>query len=76
MEAENNGGVYLRPHPTFKNGPVLRESIERWVRDAVVATCRCLLQKLAVKIFSPRMCRKLMKDVPKSAMRKCERLVG
>ena len=71
-----------RPLPKFEWEQPMWSSVGLFVRESVVVTTRRAIEKLAVSRFAlektrlvtPRVASKLLKDVPRSAMRKCERL--
>ncbi|KDP39293.1 hypothetical protein JCGZ_01050 [Jatropha curcas] len=50
-----------------------QKSVKQIVRETTVVTTRRVLERLAVHYCSQRMAWKLLKDVPKSAVRKAER---
>lgn len=50
-----------------------KKSLKQIIRETTVVTTRRILERLAVHYVSQRMAWKLLKDVPKSAMRKAER---
>ncbi|GAB2279823.1 hypothetical protein Dimus_014462 [Dionaea muscipula] len=50
-----------------------KKSVKQIVRESTVVTTRRLLERLAVTYVSQRMAWKLLKDAPKSAMRKAQR---
>uniref|UniRef100_A0A6N2MK58 Uncharacterized protein n=1 Tax=Salix viminalis TaxID=40686 RepID=A0A6N2MK58_SALVM len=50
-----------------------QKSVKQIIRETTVVTTRRVLERLAVHHISQRMAWKLLKDVPKSAMRKAER---
>ncbi|CAL1392895.1 unnamed protein product [Linum trigynum] len=50
-----------------------RKSVKQIARETTVVTTRRILERLAVHYVSQRMAWKLLKDIPKSAMRKAER---
>ena len=74
LEAEANGGQYMRPHPTFTNKPVLLQSMFAFVRESILVVTRRVIQGVALRVFPPQRCRKLIKHVPRSALRKYERV--
>lgn len=49
------------------------KSIKQILRESTVVTTRRVLERLVVSYFSQRMAWKLLKDVPKSAIRKAQR---
>uniref|UniRef100_A0A1J3IY30 Isopentenyl-diphosphate delta-isomerase n=1 Tax=Noccaea caerulescens TaxID=107243 RepID=A0A1J3IY30_NOCCA len=51
----------------------LKKSAKQIARETTVVTTRRVLERLAVSYVSQRMAWKLLKDVPKSALRKAER---
>uniref|UniRef100_A0A5B7AQU8 Isopentenyl-diphosphate delta-isomerase n=1 Tax=Davidia involucrata TaxID=16924 RepID=A0A5B7AQU8_DAVIN len=51
----------------------LKKSVKQIIRESTVVTTRRVLERLAVHYVSQRMAWKLLKDVPKSAIRKAER---
>ncbi|KAI7737376.1 hypothetical protein M8C21_020323 [Ambrosia artemisiifolia] len=51
----------------------LKKSVKQIIRETSVVTTRRVLERLAVHHFSQRAAWKLLKDVPKSAMRKANR---
>ncbi|XP_057965789.1 uncharacterized protein LOC131156263 [Malania oleifera] len=51
----------------------LKKSVKQIVRETTVVTTRRILERLAVHYVSQRMAWKLLKDVPKSAVRKAGR---
>ena len=75
-------GEPQRPLPKFEWEQPLWSSFGLFVRESVVVTTRRAIEKLAVsrfalektKLVTPRAASKLLKDVPRSAARKCERL--
>jgi hypothetical protein len=75
-------GEPQRPLPKFEWEQPLWSSFGLFVRESVVVTTRRAIEKLAVsrfalektKLVTPRVAAKLLKDVPRSAARKCERL--
>lgn len=50
-----------------------KKSVKQIIRETTVVTTRRVLERLAVTYFSQRMAWKLLKDVPKSAVRKADR---
>ncbi|KAH8518985.1 hypothetical protein H0E87_000718 [Populus deltoides] len=50
-----------------------QKSVKQIIRETTVVTTRRILERLAVHHISQRMAWKLLKDVPKSAIRKAER---
>ncbi|KAF2305601.1 hypothetical protein GH714_006966 [Hevea brasiliensis] len=50
-----------------------KKSVKQIVRETTVVTTRRILERLAVHYVSQRLAWKLLKDVPKSAVRKAER---
>ncbi|KAA8527054.1 hypothetical protein F0562_008717 [Nyssa sinensis] len=50
-----------------------KKSVKQIIRETTVVTTRRVLERLAVHYISQRMAWKLLKDVPKSAVRKAER---
>ena len=75
-------GEPQRPLPKFEWEQPLWSSFGLFVRESVVVTTRRAIEKLTVsrfalektKLVTPRVASKLLKDVPRSAARKCERL--
>jgi len=75
-------GEPQRPLPKFEWEQPLWSSFGLFVRESVVVTTRRAIEKLTVsrfalektKLVTPRVAAKLLKDVPRSAARKCERL--
>lgn len=51
----------------------LKKSVKQIIRETTVVTTRRVLERIAVHYVSQRMAWKLLKDVPKSAVRKAER---
>ncbi|KAM7495638.1 hypothetical protein LguiB_030247 [Lonicera macranthoides] len=51
----------------------LKKSVRQIIRETSVVTTRRILERIAVHYVSQRMAWKLLKDVPKSAMRKAQR---
>ncbi|MBA0550260.1 hypothetical protein Golob_021222 [Gossypium lobatum] len=51
----------------------LKKSVKQIIRETTVVTTRRILERLAVIYVSQRMAWKLLKDVPKSAVRKSQR---
>lgn len=49
------------------------KSVKQIIRESAVVTTRRVLERLAVSYFSQRMAWKLLKDAPKSAVRKAQR---
>ena len=78
----HESGEPQRPLPKFEWEQPMWASVGLFVRESVVVTTRRALEKLAVSRFAletcravtPRVAAKLLKDVPRSARRKCERL--
>ena len=54
LEAEENEGQYLRPHPTFQNKPVLFQALFGFIRECVLVTTRRFIQTIALRVFPPR----------------------
>ncbi|CAL5335551.1 unnamed protein product [Camellia sinensis] len=50
-----------------------KKSVKQVIRETTVATTRRVLERIAVHYVSQRMAWKLLKDIPKSAVRKAER---
>ncbi|THF99734.1 uncharacterized protein LOC114312462 [Camellia sinensis] len=50
-----------------------KKSVKQVIRETTVATTRRVLERFAVHYVSQRMAWKLLKDIPKSAVRKAER---
>jgi len=79
---EHESGEPQRPLPKFEWEQPMWASVGLFVRESVVVTTRRAMEKLAVSRFAletcraltPRVAAKLLKDVPRSARRKCERL--
>jgi len=78
----HESGEPQRPLPKFEWEQPMWASVGLFVRESVVVTTRRAIEKLAVSRFAletcraltPRVAAKLLKDVPRSARRKCERL--
>ena len=78
----HESGEPQRPLPKFEWEQPMWASVGLFVRESVVVTTRRAMEKLAVSRFAletcraltPRVAAKLLKDVPRSARRKCERL--
>ena len=78
-------GEPQRPLPKFEWEQPLWASVGMFVRESVVVTARRAVEKLVARLATeqtkrkkrlvvPRIAAKLLKDVPRSARRKCERL--
>ncbi|GAB4845996.1 hypothetical protein Ancab_025000 [Ancistrocladus abbreviatus] len=59
-------------HPVDLVTP-FKKSVKQIIRESTVVTTRRVLERLAVTYISQRMAWKLLKDAPKSAMRKAQR---
>lgn len=78
----HESGEPQRPLPKFEWEQPMWGAVGLFVRESVVVTTRRALEKLAVsrfaletcRVVTPRVAAKLLKDVPRSARRKCERL--
>ena len=76
-----SSGEPQRPLPKFEWEQPMWASCGLFVRESVVVTTRRAIEKLAAsrlatektRLVTPRFAAKLLKDVPKSARRKCER---
>lgn len=75
-EIDEDDDDFLKDAPEEKHLDLVvpfKKSVKQIIRETTVVTTRRVLERLAVQYVSQRMAWKLLKDVPKSAMRKAER---
>ncbi|KAJ8424924.1 hypothetical protein Cgig2_028512 [Carnegiea gigantea] len=73
---EEDDGDFLADKPEENRVDLItpfHKSIKQILRESTVVTTRRVLERLAVSYFSQKMAWKLLKDAPKSAMRKAQR---
>lgn len=76
MSTEEDDDDFLQDSPEQRRLDLVvpfKKSVKQIVRETTVVTTRRILERLAVHYVSQQMAWKLLKDVPKSAMRKAQR---
>ncbi|KAL4272558.1 hypothetical protein GQ457_13G001520 [Hibiscus cannabinus] len=76
LNTEEDDDDFLQDSPEGRRVDLvvpLKKSVKQIIRETTVVTTRRVLERLAVIYVSQRMAWKLLKDVPKSAVRKSQR---
>ncbi|XP_022716756.1 uncharacterized protein LOC111275596 [Durio zibethinus] len=76
MNTEEDDDDFLQDTPEERHVDLVvpfKKSVKQIIRETTVVTTRRVLERLAVIYVSQRMAWKLLKDVPKSAVRKSQR---
>ncbi|WRX28391.1 hypothetical protein QQP08_020878 [Theobroma cacao] len=76
MDTEEDDDEFLQDTPEERHVDLVvpfKKSVKQIIRETTVVTTRRVLERLAVLYVSQRMAWKLLKDVPKSAVRKSQR---